>query len=69
MHIWNLAGAATIYHHACIPRRVRQRCTNVYPQFAVRRYVLGPILYRTKTDELWVYILVHLCLTLWGIPA
>ena len=22
------------YHHACIPRRVRQRCINVYPQFA-----------------------------------
>ena len=22
------------HHHACIPRRVRQKCTNVHPQFA-----------------------------------
>ena len=31
------------YNHACIPRRVRQRCTNVHPQFAgmFRSHVIG----------------------------
>ena len=31
------------YHHACIPRGVRQRCTNVHPQFAsmFRSHVIG----------------------------
>ena len=31
------------YHHAFIPRRIRQRCTNVHPQFAgmFRSHVIG----------------------------
>ena len=31
------------YNHACIPRRVRQRCTNLHPQFAgmFRSHVIG----------------------------
>ena len=30
------------YHHACIPRRVRQRC-RYHCTPTVRRYVLGPM--------------------------
>ena len=31
------------YHHACIPRKVRQKCTNAHSQFAgtFRSHVIG----------------------------